>query len=89
MKAIAKKPSKEHAARTKPAAGCKCLAMMQKEAESRGFRFQTVIQIFGKNAGGEVGPLLATERLDWKTRGKKLPLCVCAYCPFCGKKQPH
>lgn len=68
--------------------GCGCLDAAQKEAEPHGFAFDTAIQMdFDAGRGRVAGPFLAVHRIDGAKR-KRLPTVTCAYCPFCGKRNP-
>lgn len=66
---------------------CKCFDLAQVEMEKIGIEYETALQInFSTGKGSMAGPFLSIRWKDKPPRGKRLPLMVCAYCPFCGKK---
>ncbi len=81
MSTTAKKPKKiKH---RKPS--CECLKAANDEARKRGFVFSSRPSFnFDKSTVAIEGPFLLVERTTSK---KRLPMCTCAFCPFCGKKK--
>lgn len=68
---------------------CKCLAACQKKAREQGFQFVSKPCIdFKAGKVGMAGPFLMVEKCDGFPKRKPLPTVCCAFCPFCGKKQP-
>lgn len=66
---------------------CKCFKDVNGQLEKSDVVLDSAFQI-GNGKADIAGPLIAVK---WKTKkrtSKRLPIIVCAYCPFCGKKKP-
>jgi hypothetical protein len=80
-------------AKKKPV-GCNCLKLAEKQLRRQyGATFSTrfVTEQHGSRLDmKEDGPLLAVEwhEGEKKPKGKSLPVAMCTFCQFCGKRKP-
>ncbi len=84
-KTVKKKTTKQ---KRKPV-GCDCLAQANEQLrKTHGAKFKRELRInFETGEATLDGPFLVIESAT-ETKRKRLPLAMCAYCPFCGKKKP-
>ena len=62
---------------------CRCLLDADIKLQPMNARLATTF-----NLRGQVFPVIKTERIENRRDGKRAPLVVPTYCPFCGKKYP-
>jgi hypothetical protein len=67
--------------------GCKCAEEVNKQLEAVGAKIVQHMRInFATGKADMSGPCVETRRSDKSKRGK-IPVVMCAYCPFCGRRQ--
>lgn len=66
---------------------CKCAEEVDAQLKPVGFKLTRHMTInFATGQGSRSGPVLQTEKCDKTKRGRRAPVLLCAYCPFCGRK---
>lgn len=69
-------------------AGCDCLSRVNAELKARNTKLSISFVLTSDLNGMDCLPLVATEKLDTKLRGRVMAV-IPTFCPFCGAKYPR